>query len=675
VIGPAALAWVSGLFAVLVACAAARAEAHLSLALELDPRTRQFSAVAELRPGTAPFRFLLHESLSVQGVFSGSTSVNVRAARTSGGLREWRVESAAHQPLRIEYGGMLPRLDAALDHREVLRALPPMASEQGSFLGSASGWYPAPGEAFTYRVRLAIAGGHKALVAGRLVDEELEGPPRPLYRATFEFATPTDGIALMAGPYEVRERSLAQADGRMLRLRTYFFAELAPLADDYLEDSRRYIELFSRIIGPYPFTEFSVVASPLPTGFGMPTLTYIGATVLRLPFIRATSLGHEVLHNWWGNGVRVDYQSGNWAEGLTTFMADYGFRERESAEAAREMRLAWLRDFAAIPPGADVPLVSFRSRTHGAAAALGYGKAAMVFLMARDLIGEEAFGRAVRQFWERHRFETASWEDLRTAFEQASGRSLDDFFRQWLARPGGPAVRIVSARAKPGAKSSRAELELVLEQSDPPYRLRLPLELHGEGSAMRHVEIERARQSVTLDVDARVTRVRLDPELRIWRLLEREELPPILRQWIIARSPRLLPVSGGAAREAAQALAARLFETPHRTVAPEALSRDVEPILLVGLHADVDAALRRLGLPPRPQDLQVGSAQVWTIATANGAAPVAVISIADARAAEALLRPLPHYGAQSYLVFEGSRVMRRGVWPPASRWMEVKRAP
>ncbi len=94
-----------------------------------------------------------------------------------------------------------------------------------------------------------------------------------------------------------------------MRLRTYFPRDLdavAGLADGYLDDTRRYLELYGEEIGAYPFTEFSVVASPLPTGFGMPTLTYIGAEVLKLPFIRATSLGHEVLHNWWGNGVYVD---------------------------------------------------------------------------------------------------------------------------------------------------------------------------------------------------------------------------------------------------------------------------------------------------------------------------------------------------------------------------------
>jgi aminopeptidase N len=110
------------------------------------------------------------------------------------------------------------------------------------------------------------------------------------------------------------------------------------------------------------------------------------------------------------------------------------------------MRLAWLRDFAAAPPGTHRPLAAFRARTHGAEAAVGYGKSAMVFVMLRDLIGDDAFERGIRAFWNHHRFRTASWDDLRRAFELTANRSLRTFFTQWVERPGGPGPVIAAAR-------------------------------------------------------------------------------------------------------------------------------------------------------------------------------------------------------------------------------------
>lgn len=624
--------WLAGAAAAsALACAAA--EPDLSLAVRLDPATRELAATAEIARPPRGFRFTPHPALAVQ-----------------------RVTELPSGKLRIEYGGVLPALDRGIDFRGVLQALPPMAAPAGSFLGSGSGWYPQPSALFTYRVTVTLPAGQRGLVAGRLVSEELN---QDVYRATFEYSAPAEGIDLMAGPYEVSEAFVELAGGKRVRLRTYFYPELASLAGVYLADSARYLERYGAAIGAYPFSEFSVVASPLPSGFGMPTLAYIGAQVLRLPFIRATSLGHEVLHNWWGHGVLVDYARGNWAEGLTTFMADYAYKEDDSAQAARDMRLGWLRDLAATPLASQRPLAEFRSRQHGADAVTGYGKSAMLFFMLRDAIGEDAFSRGIRRFWAQNRFATASWDDLRAAFEQASGRELRRFFAQWLERPGAPAVRIAAAR-------HTARLEMRLVQAESAYALGLPVELLRDGRVeTRWVQIDHQSQTLSLDVAKPPQAVRLDPDVRVYRRLDPEELPPILRQWILAASPTVLFPRK---IDAAGRLAKRFLESPFREVGRPG----PQPLLIVGLHDDVDAALARLGLPPRPPEVAgKGTAQVWTVR--GSAMPAAVISARDAASLAALERPLPHYGAQSWLVFEGASAIARGSWPPAPRVVAVGR--
>lgn len=660
-------------------CAMAGAFAHagqpvLDLQVELDPATHRFTALADVAPAAKDFRFLLHESLSITAASAGGKPVRPVVSDADGGVRAWRLAlPAGEERLRVEYGGTLPALDRALDHRGVLRGLPPMTSSEGSFLPAGGAWYPQPTSLFSYRVTVTVPGGQRAIVPGRLASESLPATETGSYRASFEFEQPADGIDLMAGPWIVREKIAPRAGGNALRLRTYFTRELDAvpgLADGYLEDTQRYLERYAEQIGAYPFSGFSIVASPLPTGFGMPTLTYLGADVIRLPFIRATSLGHEVLHNWWGNGVYVDYAKGNWSEGLTTFMADYAYKEQESADAAREMRLGWLRDFASVPAGGHTPLADFRSRTHGAAAAVGYGKSAMLFVMLRDTIGEEAFARGIRTFWEKNRFRHAGWGDLRTAFEQASGKRLGEFFDQWLHRAGGPSVSITEARM--AAEAGKPRLQLVVEQAAPAYALRLPIELAFQsGSEIRWIDVAHPRDVVSLDVATAPIGVRADPELRIWRMLERDQLPPILRQWYIARAPRLAIVSTSAdVRDAADVLAQRLFETRPRAVPLDELN-GATPFMLIGLHADVDAALARAGLPSRPPSLAgKGSAQAWTVSRSEGA-PLAVVSADNADALRALLRPLPHYGAQSWIVFDGSRAIARGVWPAPGKLVRV----
>src|SRR5262249_21919873 len=152
----------------------------------------------------------------------------------------------------------------------------------------------------------------RALTPGRLTSETTDGGR---YRASFASIAPAAELPLFVGPYRVSERI-----HRGWRLRTYFTADAADLADTYLERTADYLALYAGWMGGYPYPGSSIVSSRLPVGLAFPGMTYIGAQVLRLPFIPATSLGHEVLHSWWGEGVRVDSRDGNWAEGLTTFM-------------------------------------------------------------------------------------------------------------------------------------------------------------------------------------------------------------------------------------------------------------------------------------------------------------------------------------------------------------------
>ncbi|HEX5801648.1 MAG TPA: M1 family aminopeptidase, partial [Azospira sp.] len=450
---PFARALLRGVAMALLAGGALTATAmpQLDLALRLDPATRAFTATARLAasaPGQAakPLAgFALAPGFEITSARVDGRPLTLRPVPRPG--RHWYALPAGARQAEIAYRATLAP-QQALDHRQVLQSRAPTADADGSFLPAVAGWYPDPGELFAYRVALALPAGQKGLVAGELVSERDDADG---YRAEFRFPQPADGIDLMAGPYVIGERSLTLADGadkRTIRIRTWFHADLASLSAGYLDDSARYIERYSRLIGDYPFALFSVVSSPTPTGFGMPSLTYLGRDVLRLPFIRATSLGHEVLHNWWGNGVYPDWAKGNWSEGLTTFLADYAYKEDEGEAAALDMRLGWLRDLAAVPPGSDTALRDFVSRRHGISSIVGYNKAAMVFLMLKDEIGPAAFERGLRRFWQEHRFRTAGWAELEAAFAREAGRPLRDFFRQWIERPGAPVLKLTAAEKK-----------------------------------------------------------------------------------------------------------------------------------------------------------------------------------------------------------------------------------
>ena len=223
----------------------ALAKPDLTLAVTLDPETRQFTAQAEWQPAQRNVRFLLHESLQVSSASADGRRLPIEQGPAGPGYRQWSLRLAqAGQALTLNYGGQLPPLERNRDHRSVLGGMPPMAAREGSFLSAGSAWFPRPADLFTYRVSISLPGDQRGLVAGRRTSEVLHGKPGARYEASYEFTQPSDGIDLMGGPWVVREKAVKRPDQPPLALRTYVPAELdavSGLAQAYLDDSQRYI--------------------------------------------------------------------------------------------------------------------------------------------------------------------------------------------------------------------------------------------------------------------------------------------------------------------------------------------------------------------------------------------------------------------------------------------------
>jgi len=296
---------------------------------------------------------------------------------------------------------------------------------------------------------------------------------------------PVRGLALSAAAIRCGAESRRCGGGHL------FSPPNQDLAPAYLEATVQYLKLYSDLFGPYPFPSLRVVENFFPTGFGFPSYTLLGSTVLRLPFILSTSLGHEIAHCWWGNGVYVDYESGNWSEGLTTYVSDYLYKEMESPAEARNYRLQALRNYTTlVPPAKDLPLSRFISRTDTITKAVGYDKGAMVFHMLRRLIGEDAFWGALRDIYRDRVFQAASWDDLRQAFEKRSGQFLGDFFEQWVNRKGAPRIRLEAVRKEPLGDGWSVTGRV--DQEKPFFSTDFELDLETDNSRMnKHLRLSR----------------------------------------------------------------------------------------------------------------------------------------------------------------------------------------
>lgn len=638
--------------ATLWASAAAWAlEVHHEAVVRLWPAEGRLEGEDEVRlAGSGPVRVRLAPGLELRGAAVEGRPVPIRPD----GDGVWRpeVQAAAGQVIRLVYGGRLggdPPTDT-----------PPFLAAEGGFLPGGSGWLPEvdDGSDVTFDLTLETPLPFRAVAdGGRLLGEAEE---RGVYRARFASERGGDAPSAFVGPYVVAERR----DGD-LAVRTYFYPEEGGLADLYLGRTLDHLRRLEARIGEYPYAGFAVVAGPLPVGYGFPGLTYVSRRILHLPFMQAGSLAHEVAHSWWGNAVRVAYEGGNWAEGLTTYVADYALAEDAGSAKAAEMRLAWLRDFNALPPGRDAPLRAFVGREHDAGQVVGYGKTALVFHMLRRQAGEAGFAEGLRRFYRDHRFRRASWDDLRRSFEAAAGQDLGPFFAQWLERTGAPRLDLAEVRRQ-GTAAGGHEVVLTLRQEEPAYSLLVPVVIETEAGPERaDVRLVGAETTVVLPARASPRSVSVDPEHDVFRRLAPGEAPPILRDVTLSGDAATLIATGEGdpAGEIANGLAASLLDAPGRPARPGEPAPGARPLLVIGIAPAVTEALASAGLPRTPPSLAGrGTARVWTGRRADGA-PLLVVEADDARALQALARPLPHYRRESYLVFEGGQAVDRGTWP------------
>jgi len=123
---------------------------------------------------------------------------------------------------------------------------------------------------------------------------------------------PVDEIYLVGGPLQAfRERRRRRRGDRLPAESDQGLASKVPGGHGAVHRDVR------SLIGPYPYSKFALVENFWETGYGMPSFTLLGPSINPVPVHHHLVYPHEILHNWWGNGVFVDYATGNWSEGLT----------------------------------------------------------------------------------------------------------------------------------------------------------------------------------------------------------------------------------------------------------------------------------------------------------------------------------------------------------------------
>ena len=577
---------------------------------------------------------------------------------------------------------------------------------EGLYLSSETQWYlDVPESLSEYRLRAALPREWTAVTQGKLRNSsscpsELCSQP-DLMLTEWEPSVPTEALTMVANRFVVKTRDWSSKGGQRIQLGTYLFPEDAQLADEYLDATARYLETYIALLGPYPFDQFAVVENFFASGLGIPSFTLLGSGVIKRHYIQPYALGHEIVHSWIGNAVFNRMDQGNWVEGLTTYLANYYWHEWSGdQDQARDQRRLMLRGYNLhVPPERDYPLRQFTQKHDERDSAIGYQKAAMVFHLLRQEVGDESFWRSLKQLVARYRGHRADWQDVERVFRDTSGKELRWFFAQWVEQSGAPNVSVKHVTARP-VTDGMFKLQGGTVQSGRVFESPLPLRVRMSGGSEQtvHTRLKDTEHLFTTSLPSRPLSIEIDPDATVMRRISRQDLPPVLNHYVTDRQRSLVAAfaeSTEAAhpfRDVVKRIEAQENQKPvpdRTTVIP--LVRDLllppqGSVLVLGTPAS-RAALQPVVDTHCDSRVQLREGGVTIDGTAYDGPTIAALVSCHRRdqpgsvvtwlyaispqAATTVARLLFFYGWNSMVVFQDGKVIARGEWEPRQARMEV----
>jgi len=555
---------------------------------------------------------------------------------------------------------------------------PGIISEKGVYLAGSSDWVPWFDDALvTFHLTASLPQDWDVVSQGQRTRHQIQNKRRI---AGWLSKEPMEEIFLIAAKFSEYERQVGN-----VHVMAFLRTADEGLANKYLETTGQYLEMYRQLIGPYPFWKFALVENFWETGYGMPSFTLLGPQIIRFPFILHSSYPHELLHNWWGNSVYVDFDKGNWCEGLTVYMADHLIKEqRGQGDAYRRSTLQKYSDY--VNPQNDFPLSKFLSRHSAATEAVGYGKCMMIWDMLREDVGDKKFVKAVQKFYRDNKFKKASFDDLRSAFEAASGNDYKAFFKQWVQRTGAPQLELSQVEVKKEDGKFVLTFTLNQIQKEPLFTLNIPVAVSfAEDVQIQKVQMNQKQQRYRLTFNQRPLMLRIDPQFHVFRRLHYNEIPPSLSKIFGAQNILMvLPQKASPAlKKGYRQLSAiwskdkskdiqvktddQLTELPaDRAVWLFGRNNRFRPLIEKGLK-DYNAEIQgdQIRLEKTELSLRDKSVVISIRHPQNPQSVVVWLTASNVKALPGLSRKLPHYGKYSYLAFAGEEPtnMAKGQWP------------
>ncbi len=203
------------------------------------------------------------------------------------------------------------------------------------------------------------------------------------------------------------------------------------------------VKTFSELFGTYPYSTYSVVKTNfVHGGMEFPNLVYISDAVENEDDY-LNVIVHETAHQWWYGMVGSNAYRVAWLdEGLTDFCTAYFYKYNEGYNVSYEeviknttnSYVTFVDIYTKVLGSVDTTMNRALNEynTEPEYVYIAYVKGTLLFDSLKELVGEEKFNKALKNYVKNNKFGNVNENHLIGEFEKVMGNDLSSWFNSWI---------------------------------------------------------------------------------------------------------------------------------------------------------------------------------------------------------------------------------------------------
>ena len=390
----------------------------------------------------------------------------------------------------------------------------------------ASSWFPCldyPSDRFTCEIIATVPKGFVSIANGKL-QEKTVSPDGDweTHHWSMKHEVVTYLMSLVVGKYGV-----ASDMWRGIPVEYYCMPGHEDDAHASMGMTPDMLTLYSDIFGVvYPYSKYAQVpVKDFPAG-GMEhtTCTTMHENLVvdkraRLDHDEESLIAHELVHQWFGDLLTCESWPHLWLnESFASYFDPVWYeRSRGQDEFLRRMHGTASNYIG----GSGRYTRAIVTNNFDSAEEMfdhhSYPKGACVLHMLRQELGDKLFFRAIQHYCRKHQDTLVDTDDFQEACEEATGRTLDRFFEQWIYRPGHPKLKVEwKWRGKDKEVHLTTKQTQTMEEGAQPFHFPLVVRIHTEDDVVeRTVRVTQLEQTFQIVGSDEPKSIDVNPDLTV----------------------------------------------------------------------------------------------------------------------------------------------------------------